>query len=43
MSTVEDADMTQVLMNLQAQTKTYQSALAAAAKVIQPSLAAFLQ
>ena len=43
LSTVEDADMTQVLMNLQAQTMTYQSALAAAAKAIQPSLAAFLQ
>jgi len=43
LSNVEDADMTQVLMNLQAQEMTYQAALAAAAKAIQPSLAAFLQ
>ena len=43
LSNVEDADMAQVLMNLQAQETTYQSALAAAAKAIQPSLAAFLQ
>ena len=43
LSNVEDADMTQVLMNLQAQEMTYQAALAAAAKTIQPSLAAFLQ
>ena len=43
LSNVEDADMAQVLMNLQAQATTYQAALAAAAKAIQPSLAAFLQ
>jgi flagellar hook-associated protein 3 FlgL len=43
LSNVEDADMAQVLMNLQAQEATYQAALAAAAKAIQPSLAAFLQ
>jgi flagellar hook-associated protein 3 FlgL len=43
LSTVENADMAQVLMNLQAQETTYQAALAAAAKAIQPSLAAFLQ
>ncbi len=43
LSTVEDADLAQVLMNLQAQEMTYQAALAAAAKAIQPSLAAFLQ
>ncbi len=43
LSNVEDADLTQVLMNLQAQEMTYQAALAAAAKAIQPSLAAFLQ
>ena len=43
LSNVEDADMAQVLMNLQAQETTYQAALAAAAKAIQPSLAAFLQ
>ena len=43
LSNVEDADMAQVLMNLQVQETTYQSALAAAAKAIQPSLAAFLQ
>ena len=36
-------DLAQVLMNLQAQETTYQAALAAAAKAIQPSLAAFLQ
>jgi flagellar hook-associated protein 3 FlgL len=40
---VDDADAAQVLMNLQAQEATYQAALAAAAKAIQPSLAAFLQ
>jgi len=43
LSNVEDVDMAQVLMNLQAQETTYQSALAAAAKAVQPSLAAFLQ
>jgi len=43
LSNVEDVDMTQVLMNLQAQETTYQAALAAASKAIQPSLAAFLQ
>jgi flagellar hook-associated protein 3 FlgL len=43
LSGVEDADMAQVLMNMQAQETTYQSALAAAAKAIQPSLASFLQ
>jgi flagellar hook-associated protein 3 FlgL len=43
LSNVEDADMAQVLMNLQAQETTYQAALAAAAKAIQPSLASFLQ
>jgi flagellar hook-associated protein 3 FlgL len=43
LSNVEDADMAQVLMNLQTQEATYQAALAAAAKAIQPSLAAFLQ
>ena len=43
LSNVEDADMAQVLMNLQAQETSYQAALAAAAKAIQPSLAAFLQ
>ena len=43
LSNVEDADMAEVLMNLQAQETTYQAALAAAAKAIQPSLAAFLQ
>jgi len=43
LSNVEDVDLAQVLMNLQAQETTYQSALAAAAKAIQPSLAAFLQ
>jgi flagellar hook-associated protein 3 FlgL len=40
---VENVDMTEVLMNLQAQETTYQAALAAAAKAITPSLAAFLQ
>lgn len=43
LSNVEDVDMAQVLMNLQAQETTYQAALAAAAKAIQPSLASFLQ
>jgi hypothetical protein len=43
LSNVEDVDLAQVLMNLQAQETTYQSALAAAAKAIQPTLAAFLQ
>jgi len=43
LSNVEDVDLAQVLMNLQAQETTYQAALAAAAKAIQPSLAAFLQ
>jgi flagellar hook-associated protein 3 FlgL len=43
LSNVEDADPAEVLMNLQAQETTYQAALAAAAKAIQPSLAAFLQ
>jgi len=43
LSNVEDADMAQVLMNLQTQEATYQAALSAAAKAIQPSLAAFLQ
>jgi len=43
LSTVEDADMAQVLMDLQTQEATYQAALSAAAKAIQPSLAAFLQ
>ncbi|MGO9873290.1 MAG: flagellar hook-associated protein FlgL [Acidimicrobiia bacterium] len=43
LSNVEDADMSQVLMDLQSQETTYQSALAAAAKAIQPSLASFLQ
>lgn len=43
LSNVENADMAEVLMNLQAQETTYQAALAAAAKAIQPSLAAFLQ
>ena len=38
-----EVDPAQVLMNLRAQETTYQAALAAAAKVIPPSLAAFLQ
>ncbi len=43
LSNVEVVDLAQVLLNLQAQAATYQSALAAAGKAIQPSLAAFLQ
>ena len=43
LSDVENVDLAEVLMNLQAQESTYQAALAAAAKAIQPSLAAFLQ
>jgi flagellar hook-associated protein 3 FlgL len=43
LTNVENVDLAEVLMNLQAQETTYQAALAAAAKAIQPSLAAFLQ
>jgi flagellar hook-associated protein 3 FlgL len=43
LTSVENVDLAEVLMNLQAQETTYQAALAAAAKAIQPSLAAFLQ
>ena len=37
------ADQGRLMINLYAQAATYQSALAAAANAIQPSLAAFLQ
>ncbi len=43
LSNVENVDLAEVLMNLQAQETTYQAALAAAARAITPSLAAFLQ
>jgi flagellar hook-associated protein 3 FlgL len=43
LNNVENVDLAEVLMNLQAQETTYQAALAAAAKAIQPSLANFLQ
>jgi hypothetical protein len=39
----EYVDVVNVLMNLQAQETTYHAALTAAAKAIQPSLAAFLR
>ena len=43
LSSVEDIDMATVMMNLQMQEVTYQGALAAGARVLQPSLLDFLQ
>jgi flagellar hook-associated protein 3 FlgL len=43
LSNVEDIDMAQAVMELQIQQVAYQSALAATAKVIQPSLVDFLR
>ncbi len=43
LSDVEDIDLPKVLMDFQAQQVAYQAALSATAKVIQPSLADFLQ
>jgi flagellar hook-associated protein 3 FlgL len=40
---VEDVDMAEVIMNLQMQEVTYQGALAAGAKVLQPTLLDFLR
>ncbi len=40
---VEDIDMASVIMNLQMQEVTYQGALSAGAKVLQPTLLDFLQ
>jgi flagellar hook-associated protein 3 FlgL len=43
LSNVEDIDLAQVMVNLQAQQVTYQAALSATAKAIQPSLVDFLR
>jgi flagellar hook-associated protein 3 FlgL len=43
LSTIEDADLAQVMMNLQSQQVAYQAALEATARSIQPSLADFLK
>jgi flagellar hook-associated protein 3 FlgL len=43
LSSVEDVDLAEVMMNLQSQSVAYQAALAATAKAIQPSLADFLR
>lgn len=43
LSNIEDADMTKVITDLAAAEAVYQSALAAAARMIQPSLINFLQ
>ena len=43
LSSIEDADIAQVMMNLQAQQVAYQAALSATARAIQPSLADFLR
>jgi flagellar hook-associated protein 3 FlgL len=43
LSTIEDADLAQVMMNLQTQQVAYQAALEATARAIQPSLADFLK
>jgi len=43
LSNIEDADIAQVMMQLQAQQIAYQAALEATAKAIQPSLADFLR
>jgi flagellar hook-associated protein 3 FlgL len=43
LSTIEDADLAQVMMNLQTQQVAYQAALEATARSIQPSLADFLK
>jgi flagellar hook-associated protein 3 FlgL len=43
LSSIEDADIAQVLVQLQAQQVAYQAALSATAQAIQPSLAAFLK
>jgi flagellar hook-associated protein 3 FlgL len=43
LSNVEDADMAEAMMELQMQQVAYQSALAATARAIQPSLVDFLR
>lgn len=43
LSSIEDADIAQVMMNLQMQQVSYQAALQATARAIQPSLADFLK
>lgn len=43
LSDIEDADIAQVMMNLQTQQVAYQAALQATARAIQPSLADFLR
>ena len=43
LSSVEDVDMASVIMNLQMQEVTYQGALAAGARVLQPTLLDFLR
>jgi flagellar hook-associated protein 3 FlgL len=43
MSNLEDADLAQVMINLQTQQVAYQAALQATARAIQPSLADFLR
>jgi flagellar hook-associated protein 3 FlgL len=43
LSSIEDADLPQVMVQLQAQQLAYQAALAATAKAIQPSLTDFLK
>jgi flagellar hook-associated protein 3 FlgL len=43
LSNVEDIDLPKVMMDFQMQQVAYQAALSATAKVIQPSLADFLQ
>jgi flagellar hook-associated protein 3 FlgL len=43
LSSIEDADIAEVMVNLQAQQVAYQAALQATAKAIQPSLTDFLR
>lgn len=43
LSNIEDVDLAQVMVNLQAQQVTYQAALSATARAIQPSLVDFLR
>jgi flagellar hook-associated protein 3 FlgL len=43
LSNIEDVDLAQVMVNLQAQQLTYQAALSAPARAIQPSLVDFLR
>ena len=43
LSSIEDADIAQVMVQLQSQQVAYQAALAATARAIQPSLTDFLK